>query len=463
MNTVKPISLDDTAAAFVYKSDRELRLAHFLFSAMRFKWFVYLATRILPLLIRLRLPVRWLIRKTIFRQFVGGETLEETIGVKKRLAAHAVGVIMDYGLERMDREEDFEKTCREYIALIEYAAGHTEIPFISLKMTSLARFELLAQLNNTIDGSRRLRLPDPQENALKAEVLLQNKSFSPQQAPVQPDVTQQVRVPQQMHPAPASDLHSPQYTLSQSPLRDTYSQQEWSNVEKRLSAICETAAQKGVGVLIDAEESWIQHTIDFLALRMMQQFNRQRPVVFNTYQLYRTDILGLLKADHAAAGQDGFLLGAKLVRGAYLEKERRRAVQLGLQSPIHATKEATDADFNTAIRYCMENLATIVFIVASHNEYSNRYALRLMAESDLPAAHPSVHFSQLYGMSDNITFNLAAAGFSVTKYLPYGPLEKVIPYLMRRVQENSSIGGQTGRELGLLKKELKRRKQRRIR
>lgn len=420
MKNVTTVSLDDTAAAFAYKPDRELRLALFLFSAMRFRWFVYLATRTLPLLIRWRLPVRWLIRRTIFRQFVGGETLEETIPVKKKLAVHGVGAIMDYGLERMSREEDFEKTCREYIDLIGYTSKQPGTPYISLKMTSLARFELLAGLNNLAALNRRnIQTFPPGSKTVDAEGWISPEAF--------------------------------RQSLSY--------EQEWRNVERRLSAICAAAARKQVGVLIDAEESWIQHSIDWLTLRMIYQFNRRRPVVFNTYQLYRTDVLELLKADHRMAGENGFVLGAKLVRGAYLEKERRRAARRGLPSPIHDTKEATDACFNEAVRYCVQHLPQIVFIVASHNEYSNQYALALMAEAGLPADHPSVHFSQLYGMGDHITFNLAAAGYSVTKYLPYGPLEKVIPYLMRRVQENSSIGGQTGRELGLLKKELKRRKE----
>lgn len=426
MNTVKPVSLDNTAAAFAYKSDRQLRLAHFLFSMMRFRWLVFLATRILPLLIRWRLPVRWLIRRTIFHQFVGGETLEETIPVKKKLSAYGVAAILDYGLERMSREEDFERTFQEYIGLIDYASKHPGIPYISLKMTSLARFELLAGLNNLAALNRRNVAIDPGAMTRPGETVDSGGWISPQA------------------------------------FRQSLSyEQEWMNVEKRLTAISAAAAEKQVGVLIDAEESWIQHTIDWLALRMMAQFNGERAVVFNTYQLYRTDALALLQSDQQLATQKSFLLAAKLVRGAYLEKERRRADQLGVPSPVHATKQATDTDFNAAVHYCMEHRTALVFIVASHNEDSNRYALRLMAAAGLPAAHPAVHFSQLYGMSDHISFNLAAAGYSVTKYLPYGPLEKVIPYLMRRVQENSSIGGQTGRELGLLKKELERRRARR--
>jgi proline dehydrogenase len=213
-----------------------------------------------------------------------------------------------------------------------------------------------------------------------------------------------------------------------------------------------------VGVLIDAEETWIQDPVDVLTILMMEKLNRDgRVAVYNTIQLYRHDRLVFLRDCLEAAEQRDFILGAKLVRGAYMEKERKRAKEMGYLSPIQPDKESSDRDYNLALEFCIAHLDRIALIVASHNEYSNLYAVKLLQERGLPLDHPHIHFSQLYGMSDNITFNLAKAGCAVSKYLPFGPIRDVIPYLMRRAQENSSVSGQTGRELMLIRKELKRR------
>ena len=233
---------------------------------------------------------------------------------------------------------------------------------------------------------------------------------------------------------------------------------EWDRVRERMYTICEIAAEKNIGVLIDAEESWIQDPIDRLCMEMMEVFNKDKVIVYNTIQLYRHDRLHFLQLSYKIAKQQQFKLGIKLVRGAYMEKERERANELGYGSPIQPTKEATDADFNSAVKFCFDHLEDISVIIASHNEKSNLLAAEIMHEKNLPHNHPHVHFSQLYGMSDNITFNLAKEGFKVSKYLPFGPIKDVIPYLMRRAKENSSVAGQTGRELSLIKKELDRRK-----
>ena len=224
-----------------------------------------------------------------------------------------------------------------------------------------------------------------------------------------------------------------------------------------MERICREAEAKKVGVLIDAEETWIQDPVDVLTILMMEKLNKEQITVYNTIQLYRHDRLGFLKDCLEAAEQRNFILGAKLVRGAYMEKERKRAAEMGYASPIQPDKAASDRDYNAALEFCIENLDRIALIVASHNEYSNLYAVQLLQQKGLPMDHPHIHFSQLYGMSDNITFNLAKAGCPVSKYLPFGPIRDVIPYLMRRAQENSSMSGQTGRELGLIRKEMQRR------
>jgi proline dehydrogenase len=233
--------------------------------------------------------------------------------------------------------------------------------------------------------------------------------------------------------------------------------EEWHRVRHRVMRVCDAAARNKVGVSIDAEETWITDPLDALTILMMDTFNRERAVVYNTTQHYRTDRLQFLKDSYEAAVERNFILGAKLVRGAYMEKERRRAAEKGYPSPIHPDKEATDKDFNEAVKFCIDHIDRVAVMVASHNEYSNLYATQLLQEKGLPLSHPHVHWSQLYGMSDNITFNLAHAGCSVSKYLPFGPIKDVIKYLMRRAQENTSVKGQTGRELGLIKRELARR------
>jgi len=392
------ISFDNTENAFAYKSDKELKGARFLFNTMGFPWFVQIGTRLTPYIMKTGIPmVHSIIRKTIFKQFVGGETLEETAEVGNMLGKYGIQVILDYGVEGKEGEDNFDLATDEFIRVVNYAATQSNIPFISIKVTGLARFELLQILNE----APRLR----------------------------------------------SGIHDHEEEIN-----------EWDRVRERMFTICEVAAEKNIGVLIDAEESWIQDPIDRLTMEMMEEFNKERVIVYNTIQLYRHDRLSFLKLSHKIAKQQGFKLGMKLVRGAYMEKERERAIEKGVPSPIQKDKVATDSDFNESVQYCIENLNDISVIIASHNEESNLFAANLMQENGISHNHPHIHFSQLFGMSDNITFNLAKEGLNVSKYLPFGPIKDVIPYLMRRAKENSSVSGQTGRELSLIKKELNRRK-----
>jgi proline dehydrogenase len=232
---------------------------------------------------------------------------------------------------------------------------------------------------------------------------------------------------------------------------------EFKNVLKRIDAICHHAAQQGMAVYIDAEETWIQAAIDLLANRMMKRYNKDKVVVYNTFQMYRTDRLAYLAESFDLAKSQGYLLGAKLVRGAYMDKERKRAEENGYPSPIQPTKAATDHDFNMGIQFCIENFEHIAVCCASHNAESNLRMAALIAKKNLPKHHPHLQFCQLYGMSDNITFNLAKAGYNVAKYMVYGQVKEVIPYLIRRTQENTSLTGDVSRELDLVMKEVKRR------
>lgn len=231
----------------------------------------------------------------------------------------------------------------------------------------------------------------------------------------------------------------------------------FEKVRDRLDRLCRAAKDNGVAVFIDAEETWIQDTIDQLVKSMMEKYNHQKVVVYHTYQMYRKDKLQDLIDDHQEAMSKGFLLGAKIVRGAYMEKERKRAEEKGYPSPIQNSKEDTDRDFNEAIKYCVQHYKEIASCNASHNVKSNQFQAELIARDDLPRDHAHLNFCQLYGMSDNITFNLAAGGYNVAKYVPYGPVKEVVPYLIRRARENTAVTGEMSRELSFIVKEMKRR------
>ncbi|MEP7107843.1 MAG: proline dehydrogenase family protein [Ferruginibacter sp.] len=408
MDTDRSISFDNTECAFAYKNDKELKSAHFLFSMMGKQWLVHLGLKLTPLAIKLNLPfTQPVIRKTIFRQFVGGETLEETSAVATKLGEYNVKVILDYGVEGGDEGDNgFDHSTEEFIRVINYAATQSNIPFMSVKVTGFSRFSLLEKIDGLMNN---------------AEGTLMKRYFK------------------------ALDALSEQ------------EKEEWHRVRVRMLRICEAAGENKVGVLVDAEETWIQDPVDALTILMMDTYNKDRVVVYNTLQLYRTDRLKFLKDSYEAASERNFILGTKLVRGAYMENERKRAADMNYPSPIQTDKESCDKAYNAAIEFSIVNLDKIALIVASHNEYSNLFTTKLLDEKGLPHNHPHVHFSQLFGMSDNITFNLARAGCSVSKYLPFGPIRYVIPYLMRRAEENSSMSGQTGKELSLIEKELKRR------
>jgi proline dehydrogenase len=245
--------------------------------------------------------------------------------------------------------------------------------------------------------------------------------------------------------------------ISESDAPTTEELEEFDRVIKRIDSICNKAAQKGIGVYIDSEETWIQPAIDRLANDMMRRYNTSAPIVFNTFQLYSTSRLKYLMDSCDVANREGFILGAKLVRGAYMEKERKRALEKGYPSPIHINKEATDHDYNLALRFCVDNYKSIACCNASHNQASNYLFAQLIDEKGIPRNHPHMMFCQLLGMSDAITFNLANAGFNVSKYMVYGPVRDVLPYLIRRTEENSSVAGEMGRELSFILREVKRR------
>jgi proline dehydrogenase len=399
------ISFEDTQTAFAYKTTNELKRAKFLFASMGKPWLVKLGLKITPWALKIGLPVKGVIRKTIFSQFVGGETLQKTSAVAERLAQFHVQVILDYGVEGKEGEDNFDKARNEFIKVIQYAATQRNIPFMSVKLTGFSRFALLEKLHAASNYN----------DVVRGIVALEKL--------------------------------------------DTEEKEEWQRIVARLDRVCESAQRNNISVLIDAEDSWIQDPVDALTTQMMRKYNTEKAVVYNTAQLYRHDRLQFIKDSCRFAKENNFKLGMKLVRGAYMEKERQRAAEMNYPSPINDTKQATDNEYNSALEFSIDPANNMYIVVGSHNEHSNLYAVELMEKYGMPLLSHHVHFSQLYGMSDNITFNLAKAGCWVSKYLPFGPINDVIPYLMRRAQENSSVSGQTGRELLLIKKELRRRKE----
>ncbi|HNB80670.1 MAG TPA: proline dehydrogenase family protein [Chitinophagaceae bacterium] len=385
------LNFNNTQVAFRHKSNAEIRLAFLLFSSMARPWITKSGIAFTKTCLQFRLPVKWLIKGSIFRQFCGGETLEEADQTARKLATHGVHVIMDYGVEGKSDEKEFEQTTQNFLKTISFSATKEYIPFVSLKFTGFCRFELLEKLH---DGSPLS----------------------------EPEVAETIRF------------------------------------RERVDRICAAAAASGKMILIDAEESWIQNPVDQLCDEMMAKYNRDRVVVFNTFQLYRHDRFHFLKQSYEKASAGGYLLGAKLVRGAYMEKERFRANDLSYTDPIQPDKASTDRDYDDAATFCLQHIDRIALFAGTHNEASTLKIANQMKQLNLVPGHPHIHFSQLFGMSDNISFNLAAAGYQVSKYLPYGPVQDVIPYLMRRAEENTSVAGQTSRELNLIRKEMERRK-----
>ncbi len=393
MESEPKISFEDTSIAFSYKSDAELKKAHFIFSLVNHPWISMIATGSARLGFKLGLPIEGLIKKTVFYHFCGGESIDKTKATLERLAKYGIGTILDYSVEGEDSEAGFENTTKETILTIEKAHQSKNIPFCVFKVTGIASAELLEkiQLKSVLTSEEQLA---------------------------------------------------------------------FEKIRERVNRICSIAHQYKIPVLVDAEETWIQDPIDALAYEMMKKYNTEKAIVFNTYQLYRTASLQNLNDAFRTAGTGNYFFGAKLVRGAYMEKERERAAKLRQISPIQPTKEASDRAFNEALEFCVENNKRISVMCGSHNEYSNQYLTNLMAKYGITNNDERFWFAQLYGMSDNISFNLAKAGYRVAKYVPYGPVKSVMPYLFRRAAENTSVAGQSSRELTLIRKELKRRSNR---
>lgn len=385
------VSFDNTETAFADRTDRELNRAHLLFQLVGSPALVKFGKSALNLALALKLPVKGIIRSTVFNHFCGGEHITDCETTIERLHSSGIYTLLDYSAEGKETTADFEHAATETIATIRMAHQDPRVPFSVFKPTGIIPHRLLAKKNAKATFNEEEEL-------------------------------------------------------------------EWKLAMERITMICEAGKENNVPIFIDAEETWFQDAIDELAEELMQTYNRERAMIYNTAQLYRKDRLQFLKNSFAKAQKDGYKLGMKLVRGAYMEKERDRAKEQGYPSPIHATKVDTDRDYDLALRFCVENHPHIEVLAGTHNEKSSKYLAELMVEKGLQPNDSHIFFSQLYGMSDNVSFNLAAAHYNVVKYVPYGPILEVMPYLIRRAEENTSIAGQTGRELSLIIKEKARRK-----
>jgi proline dehydrogenase len=382
---------NDTETAFKLKSEDDLDRALFLFGMINRPSLVKIGTTITKYSLKFHLPVEGLIKSTIFKQFSGGETMEDCLPVIEKMYTQKLHSILDYSVEGKEHEEQFDAAMKKKISIIEFAARKKELPFAVFKPTGIGRFAIWEKVSSKV-------------------------------------------------------------TLTKE------EEEEWERVQLRVESICEAAYLNNIGVLVDGEETWMQDAADDLMEKMMRKYNHEKVIVYNTLQCYRWDRLQYLQDLHEKGKKEGFKIGAKIVRGAYMEKENERAKKMGYPSPICENKEATDVSFNGVLAYCLSHINDISTFVGSHNEMSNYLALQVMEDKKIAIDDERVWFSQLYGMSDHISYNLAKKGYNAAKLVPFGPVRDVVPYLMRRAQENTSVKGQTGRELALLLEERKRRK-----
>lgn len=381
---------NDTESAFKLKKNFHLYNAVFLFNIITRKFLVSIFTNLTLLMLKLRLPIKWVLKNTIYKHFCGGINLSECNKIINNMYELKVHSILDYSVEGLINESSFNKSCNKKINIISSVSKNNAIPFAVFKPTSIGRYELFKSVSLGIE-------------------------------------------------------------LSKDQL------DEWSRVVERFHKICEHAMKMKIKILIDAEEFEVQKAIDDLSVEMMKNYNKEKVIVYNTIQFYRWDRLAYLNKLFSIEIDRSFKFGFKLVRGAYMEKERDLAKINDYKSPICSTKNETDKNFDNGIDLMFSNIKNLSFFVATHNEKSNYKVLDLMKNNNLNNNTDKIWFGQLYGMSDNITFNLAKNGYNVAKILPFGPVENLVPYLIRRAQENSSFEGQSSRELSLLKKELIRR------
>ena len=386
------LNFNDTNIAFKVKSNNDLKRAYWLFRIIGSPLIVKLGKFFMLVALKLRFPVSFIIKRTIFKQFCGGESIQECSPTIEILGKYKVGTILDYSVEGKVEEDDFDHTTKIIIQTIEKASQEKNIPFAVFKITGISKFSLLEKASIDI-------------NKLTNDEAI-----------------------------------------------------ELNKVKNRIDSICSAAKNKNVPVFIDAEETWVQDVIDQWAFDMMLLYNKEKCIVYNTIQMYRHDRLFFLEECLKKAKKSNISYGIKLVRGAYMEKERKRSEDMGYPSPIQPNKEATDRDYDIALDYILKNINYFSLVAGTHNENSSKKLALSLEKYNISKDDSRIFFAQLLGMSDHISFNLADHNYNVAKYVPFGPIKEVMPYLLRRADENTSVAGQTGRELGLIKSELQSRK-----
>ena len=390
------LDFSDTALAFQHASPADIRRARLLFGVLASPALVSAGKALSLWALNWKLPVKGLIRATVFRQFCGGETVAESRPAIQRLWSGSVGSILDYSVEGQTTDTAFDQTVEVVLQTLALAAHEPGLSLGVFKMTGIAPHDLLERMT------------------LGAEL-----------------------------------------TAAEN--------QQLEKVRARIRRMAQFAAKSGRTLMIDAEETWIQGAIDQLAREAMQEFNRDQLVVLTTIQCYRVGRQAQLRADLDHASDHSYFYGVKLVRGAYMEKERERAATMGYASPIQPDKAGTDAEYDACVRMMLEALGRpdapgrVGVVIGTHNEDSNRLGAELLTAQGWNPQNAPVWFAQLYGMSDFISYIMAHHGFRVAKYLPFGPIVNVMPYLLRRAEENTSVAGQTGRELMMLRNEAARR------
>ena len=384
------IDFQNTEIAFQNKSNFEIRRANLLFRTMAFPGLVKVFKKVVSFCLKLHIPINGIIKATVFKQFVGGETPDECHNQVENLYKAKVYSVLDYSAEGKKTEEAFDHTKETTISTIEFAGKNRHVPFAVFKPSGIGRFELYTKVS-------------------------EGKELSPAE------------------------------------------KEEWQRVRDRYYEISQKAFDYSVPVMVDAEETWIQKAIDDLVIELMMKFNKEKAIVWNTTQMYRKDRLEFLKKSIEHARKNNYFYGVKTVRGAYIEKERARAKRLGYDDPMQKTKPDTDRDFDGATQLLIENADICSVMVATHNANSVQVCADLMKANNMENDDNRVWIAQLFGMSDNISMNAAELGYNVIKYLPFAPVSDVMPYLFRRAEENTSVKGQTSRELELISTELKRR------
>ncbi|WP_299671240.1 proline dehydrogenase family protein [uncultured Polaribacter sp.] len=386
---------DNTEIALALKSDSELNRALFLFEMIKKAPLVKIGAAVTNFALKAKLPVKKLIRATVFDHFCGGIDEEDCQGIIKKMHTKNVHTVLDYSVEGKEEEKQFDETLQKIVTILEFAKKDEAIPFVVFKPTGFGRFKIYQKITKK----------DPLSEGEKVE---------------------------------------------------------WEAIKERFEKVCKTANTYNIPVLIDAEESWMQVAADALIEDMMEKYNTKDVIIFNTLQAYRWDRLDYLKNLHQRAKAKGFKIGMKLVRGAYMEKERERALKNNYKDPICKDKKTTDNLYNEVLNYILDNLEDIELFAGTHNEESSYLLMDIMKTKGISENDKRIWFGQLYGMSDNISYNLSELGYNVAKYLPFGPVKDVMPYLIRRAEENTSVAGQTSRELSIIKNERARRKSKNV-